>query len=80
MLIKDLEVSKELCREELAAVRGGSITQVGSAQSVIANNGGFNLGSPVTTSQVNPQTANETVVTLASVANSQGVLIPTFVL
>jgi hypothetical protein len=79
LTIKDIEVAKELSREERAAVYGGSILQVGSLQAVAANNGGFNLGSPVTTTQVNPQTANETNVVLASVVNSAGVLIPTFI-
>lgn len=80
MLIKDLELAQDLSRKEAAAVRGGSILQLGSLQGVAAGNGGFNVGSPVTTGQMNPQTANETVVSLASVTNSALVAIPTFVL
>jgi hypothetical protein len=80
MFIKDLELSQDLSRDEAVAVSGGSIAQFGSAQLVLANNGGFNLASPVTTTQVNPQTANETNVVLASVANSAFVAIPTLIL
>jgi hypothetical protein len=47
MFIKDLEVSKELSREELAAVRGGFNYGVQGGQSVVQG-GLLNLASPVT--------------------------------
>ncbi|MFN0304096.1 MAG: hypothetical protein ACKVQU_27500 [Burkholderiales bacterium] len=66
LMIKDLEVTKSLSREELVAVRGGSnnIFLVGPTQNVA---GGFLFGSPVT--QTAPQTvnANETTVNIATV-------------
>lgn len=69
LMIKDLEVTKSLSREELVAVRGGSnnISLVGPAQNVV---GGFLFGSPVT--QTAPQTvsATETTVNIANVLQS----------
>jgi lactobin A/cerein 7B family class IIb bacteriocin len=48
MMIKDLEVSKELSREELAAVRGGS-TNIGVAGGAAATQFGLlNFASPQT--------------------------------
>jgi hypothetical protein len=79
LMIKDLEVSKELSCDERAAVRGGSITQVGSLQAVFAQNGvGLNIGSPVSATQVNPQSASETTVAMATVTASLGTLVGQF--
>jgi hypothetical protein len=71
LTIKDLDIAKELSCEERAAVRGGSIAQFGSAQLVFAQNGGgLNIGSPVSVAQVNPQSASETTVDIATITNS----------
>jgi hypothetical protein len=72
MIVKDLEISKELSHEERAAVRGGSQVglNVGGSQSVGA---GFLFGSPVTMSQgpqINANTSTETKVDVATLANS----------
>jgi hypothetical protein len=72
MIVRDLEISKELSHEERAAVRGGSQigVNVGGSQSVGA---GFLFGSPVTMSQgpqVNANTSTETKVDVASILNS----------
>jgi hypothetical protein len=75
--IKDLEVSKDLSREERAAVRGGGGTNLalvlGPVQ--VAGNGGFNFASPNT--QVAPQTVTQTntEVDMASVIASANTLI-----
>jgi len=75
LMIKDLEMTKELSREERAAVRGGSNAAVlfGAVQS--AQNGGFSFASPV--SQVAPQTVaqNDTTVQIANVLASANTLI-----
>ena len=44
MLIKDLEISKELSRKDLSAVRGGDNTLLQGGQAVF---GGFGIGNPV---------------------------------
>jgi hypothetical protein len=71
LLIKDLAVTKELGREELAGVRGGSngVLLFGPVQSA-QNGGGFSFASPVI--QVAPQivTPTETNVDIASVIAS----------
>ena len=49
MMIKDLEVSKELARDELSAVRGGNSIQQGGVYAPVANvGGGFSFASPTT--------------------------------
>ena len=72
MLIKDLEITKELSHEERAAVRGGYQVglNVGGSQSVGA---GFLFGSPVTMTQgpqLNSNTSTSTDVNVASILNS----------
>jgi hypothetical protein len=75
VMIKDLEMTKELSREERAAVRGGSNLAILVGPAQIAQNGGFSFASPV--SQVAPQNVsqNETNVQLANVLASAGTLI-----
>ena len=49
MMIKDLEMSKDLDREELSAVHGGNTIQQGGINAPVANAaGGFSFGSPTT--------------------------------
>ena len=49
MMIKDLEMSKDLDREELSAVRGGNTIQQGGINAPVANAaGGFSFASPTT--------------------------------
>jgi len=50
MMIKDLEMSKDLDRDALSAVRGGrnSIEQGGVYAPVANASGGFSFGSPTT--------------------------------
>ena len=49
MKMKDLEISKDLDREELSAVRGGNTIQQGGIYAPVANaSGGFAFGSPTT--------------------------------
>ena len=49
MMIKDLEMSKDLDREELSAVRGGNTIQQGGINAPVANaSGGFAFASPTT--------------------------------
>ena len=58
LMIKDLEISKELTRDDLSAVRGGSsIFDATNAQAVTAANGGNVLGAVVAIggSQTNTQ-------------------------
>lgn len=79
MIIKDLEISKELSRKELSAVRGGA-TSIAGGQFILA--GGPTVGSPVFA--VNAPNANATdanPITLVSLksANVLGSL-GTFVL
>jgi hypothetical protein len=75
MMIKDLEMTKELAAEERAAVRGGDnfAKQVGSTQLV---GGKVLFASPVI--QANPQTItqndNDTNVDVANISNVGGIL------
>ena len=49
MMIKDLEMSKEMDRDALSAVRGGNTIQQGGIYAPVANaSGGFSFGSPTT--------------------------------
>ena len=61
MMIKDLEMSKDLDRDALSAVRGGrnSIEQGGVYAPVANAGGGFSFGSPTTivSAPVNAPTA-----------------------
>ena len=49
LMIKDLEISKELTRDDLSAVRGGT-TQTGtnSQTNIAAAFGGYGIGNPAT--------------------------------
>ena len=71
LLVKDLEMTKALSREDLAAVRGGSnlALLLGPVQSG-QNGGGFSFASPVI--QVAPQTVvqTDTTVDIASIIAS----------
>jgi hypothetical protein len=72
MIVKDLEISKELSHEERAAVRGGTQfgANLGGPQSVAA---GFFFASPVTQvqgPQINLNTSTNTEVDVASILNS----------
>jgi len=72
MILKDLEISKELSHEERAAVRGGTQigVNIGGSQSVA---GGFLFASPVTQvqgPQSNTNTRTDTKVDVATLANS----------
>jgi hypothetical protein len=72
MIIKDLEVSKELSRKELAAVRGGS-TNLAFVGGAAAFQGGLlNIGSPqtVSNSPVVAQPNTELDINSAVIANS----------
>jgi hypothetical protein len=59
MMIKDLEMSKELAREELSDVRGGanSIVQGGQYAPVAVQGGGFFSPQVVTSAPVNAPVA-----------------------
>jgi hypothetical protein len=60
MMIKDLEISKDLDRDALSAVRGGNSIQQGGVYAPVANaGGGFSFGSPTTivSAPVNAPTA-----------------------
>jgi hypothetical protein len=60
MMIKDLEISKDLDRDALSAVRGGNSIQQGGIYAPVANaGGGFSFGSPTTivSAPVNAPTA-----------------------
>ena len=49
MMIKDLEMSKDLDREALSTVRGGNYIGQGGIEAPVANAaGGFSFGSPTT--------------------------------
>jgi len=49
MMIKDLEMSKDLDRDALSAVRGGNTIQQGGIEAPVANIGaGFSFASPTT--------------------------------
>ena len=49
MMIKDLEMSKDLDRDALTAVRGGNSIQQGGVYAPVANaSGGFSFASPTT--------------------------------
>jgi hypothetical protein len=71
MMIKDLEVSKELSRKELAAVRGGFNFGVQGGQTV-GQAGLLNFASPVTAVNVPtmPQTYTEVNINLANILGS----------
>jgi hypothetical protein len=77
MLIKDLEMTKELSGAELSAVRGGGnfAAQIGSTQAV-GGAGSILFASPVV--QANPQTItqndNDTNVDVATITNVGGIL------
>jgi hypothetical protein len=76
LMIKNLDMTKALRREDLAVLRGGSnlVLAFGPVQDV-QNGGGFTFGSPV--SQVAPQTVTptETNVQIASIAASMNTLL-----
>ena len=49
MMIKDLEISKDLDRDALSAVRGGNSIQQGGIHAPVANaSAGFSFASPTT--------------------------------
>jgi len=49
MMIKDLEMSKDLDRDALAVVRGGNSIEQGGVYAPVANvGGGFSFASPTT--------------------------------
>jgi len=49
MMIKDLEMSKDLDRDALSTVRGGNTIQQDGVYAPVANaSGGFSFGSPTT--------------------------------
>ena len=85
MMIKDLEMSKELAREELSEVRGGanSIVQGGQYAPVAVQGGGFFSGQTVTNAAVNAPVAqiNDNDLRLdidtktANIAQSLGTLV-----
>jgi len=85
MMIKDLEMSKELAREELSDVRGGanSIVQGGQEAPVAVQGGGFFSGQTVTSAAVNSPLAqindNDLKLSLenktANIAQSLGTLV-----
>jgi hypothetical protein len=85
MMIKDLEMSKELAREELSDVRGGanSIVQGGQYAPVAVQGGGFFSGQTVTNAAVNAPVAqiNDNDLDLdiqnktANIAQSLGTLV-----
>ena len=80
LMIKDLEISKELSRDDLSAVRGGSNFGFQGGQSV---SGGslLSIGSPVTAvnapsmTQVDFHPYTSTDVNVATVTASLGTLI-----
>ena len=60
MMIKDLEISKDLDRDALSAVRGGNSIQQGGIHAPVANaSAGFSFASPTTivSAPVNAPTA-----------------------
>jgi hypothetical protein len=60
MMIKDLEISKDLDRDALSAVRGGNSIQQGGIYAPVANaDAGFSFASPTTivSAPVNAPTA-----------------------
>ena len=60
MMIKDLEMSKEMDRDALSAVRGGNTIQQGGVYAPVTNaGGGFSFASPTTivSAPVNAPTA-----------------------
>ena len=85
MMIKDLEMSKELAREELSDVRGGanSIVQGGQYAPVAVQGGGFFSPQTVTSAAVNAPVAqiNDNDLRLdidtktANIAQSLGTLV-----
>lgn len=73
MMIKDLEVSKELSRNELAAVRGGFNFGVQGSQ-YVGQTGLLNFASPVTAVYVPtmPQIDTSVNINLANMLGSIG--------
>ena len=71
MIIKDLEVSKELCRKELAAVRGGFNIGIQGGQ-FVSQAGLLNFASPVTATNAPslPQNYTDVGINSAVIANS----------
>lgn len=71
MFIKDLEVSKELSRKELAAVRGGWNFGYQGSQ-FVGQSGLLNVGSPVsaTYAATMPQTDTYVGINTANILNS----------
>jgi hypothetical protein len=82
MMIKDLEVSKDLASEELSAVRGGtnSIVQGGQIAPVAVQGGGFFSGQTVTNAAVNAPAAliNDNDLKLDLTNNTANVLASAF--
>ena len=79
MMIKDLEMSKDLDRDALSAVRGGNTIQQGGIDAPVTNvGGGFSFASPTTivSTPVNAPTAvlNDNDLYLDIVNNSATVL------
>ena len=79
MMIKDLEMSKDLDRDALSAVRGGNAIQQGGIVAPVTNvGGGFSFASPTTivSTPVNAPTAvlNDNDLYLDIVNNSATVL------
>ena len=83
LMIKDLEISKELTRDDLSAVRGGSNFGFQGGQTV---SGGsvISIGSPVTAvnapsmTQIDFHNTNTTKVNVADVTQSVGTFIAQF--
>ena len=61
MIIKDLEISKELSGKELSAVRGGG-TNIGVQGGIVAAQGGLSFFSPMTFVNAPSQTQTNTEV------------------
>jgi hypothetical protein len=75
MFIKDLEVSKELSRKELAAVRGGFNFGIQGGQTVYQA-GLLNFASPVTAANAPsmPQSYTDVGINSAVISNSLALL------
>jgi hypothetical protein len=73
MMIKDLEISKELSRKELSGVRGGVAIAVAEGQVVQQNGGSF--FSPIVATNAPTATANDNDLhlSLKSVLVSQSI-------
>ncbi|MGH9719040.1 MAG: hypothetical protein ACRD8O_02420 [Bryobacteraceae bacterium] len=75
MMIKDLEISKELSGKDLAAVRGGftmNASQFGYNEAV--QGGGVIIGSPVFASYTGTQNQTGAQAQIASLVNSLGLV------